>query len=76
MKSVCALLRQKTRKLCRDCGEAPCVCNCEADWREDNFRRRLHEETTFAFAEARAESGRFWDRVAAARAEAAEGEGE
>lgn len=76
MKSVCALLRQKTRRLCRDCGEAPCVCNVQDDWREAGFRRRLSEETSLAFAEARAESGRFWERVAAARAEAAEGEGE
>ena len=63
MKSLVAMFSQRSARLCRDCGDSPCVCNDAAEDRELSFRRRLRTETEIAFAEARAESAAFWARV-------------
>lgn len=49
MKDLVSLLRSRGSRLCRDCGDDPCVCNDAAAWRETQRTRRLREETREAF---------------------------
>lgn len=70
MKNLCALLRQRPSRICRDCGDCPCVCNVAAEDREAALRRALRQETQAAFEEARQEGAAFWERFGPSEEEA------
>ena len=59
MKDLVTLFRARGPKLCRDCGDCPCVCNADAEWRELRLQRELRAETEEAFAHARASQRAF-----------------
>ena len=59
MKDLVTLFRARGPKLCRDCGDCPCICNAAAEWRDEQLRRALRAETEEAFAHARASQSAF-----------------
>jgi hypothetical protein len=59
VKDLVTLFRARGPRLCRDCGDCPCICNADAEWRDEQLRRALRAETEEAFAHARASQNAF-----------------